>query len=68
MELIGFTTDENTVLIKMLNEQVEKLENFSSIEKQILSPTLDESIKLKVAETIDILKRMIHKIENLTNI
>ena len=64
----GFTSDENKVLTRILKAEIKKQQNFNAIEKQLLSPTLDKTVKSKVREVVKVMENMIFKIENLTNI
>ena len=68
MAIKGFTSDENKVLTRILKAEIKKLQNFNAIEKQLLSPTLDKTVKSKVREVVKVMENMIFKIENLTNI
>ena len=68
MKIIGFTSDENIVLIKTLKEEIKKLEDFNSIGKQLVSPMIDKSIRTQVRVAIKTFENIIFKIENLTNI
>tara|TARA_R110000851_G_scaffold41093_8_gene103396 strand:- start:1404 stop:1610 length:207 start_codon:yes stop_codon:yes gene_type:complete len=68
MKTIGFTSDENIVLIKTLKEEIKKLEDFNSIGKQLVSPVIDKSIRTQVRVAIKTFENIIFKIENLTNI
>jgi hypothetical protein len=68
MKTIGFTSNENAILIKILNEQIEKLENFSAIKYKTISPDLFKSIESVSKKAIKHFEDMIYKIENLTNI
>ena len=68
MKIIGFTSDENIVLIRTLKEEIKKLEDFNSIGKQLVSPMIDKSIRTQVRVAIKTFENIIFKIENLTNI